>query len=240
MQPILIVDDEIAITRLISLVLTQAGYPCVTANSGTAAANEIEQHRFDLVLLDIMLPEIDGYELIEYAKQYEIPAIFITAKTDVVDRVKGLRMGADDYIVKPFEPAELVARVETVLRRTGRANCLLRAGQVTLDPATRLVQMQGKEVSLTPKEFELLSLLMRNCGKTLYRDYLFDTVWGEEADDISMRTRTLDTHIQRLRRKLCWGKKIETLRKVGYLLLPDKADDDIKSDNAHQKGEGNP
>ncbi|MEG2930981.1 MAG: response regulator transcription factor [Ruthenibacterium sp.] len=215
MQPILIVDDEIAITRLISLVLTQAGYPCVTANSGTAAANEIEQHRFDLVLLDIMLPEIDGYELIEYAKQYEIPAIFITAKTDVVDRVKGLRMGADDYIVKPFEPAELLARVEMVLRRAGRASGEIKLFGLTINTATHHVMKDDVPIALTPMEYELLITLIHNRGIALYRDVLYEHVWG---DDVQYDTRTLDLHIHRLRKKLGLKQQIQTIPKIGYML----------------------
>lgn len=219
MKPILIVDDEKAIADLICLTLTQAGYACVTANDGRTAADLIENNTYDLVLLDIMLPEIDGYELIEYARQYDMPVIFITAKTDVVDRVKGLRMGADDYIVKPFEPSELLARAEAVLRRTGRGSRKVSAWDVTLDPVSRSVMQNGKPLLLAPREFDLLALLIRGKGEAMYRDYLYETVWGDELDLCD--TRTLDTHIQRLRKKLNWQNKITTVYKIGYRLEAD-------------------
>lgn len=219
MNPILIVDDEKPIADLISLTLTQAGYACVTAYDGKAAADLIEKRDFDLALLDIMLPQIDGYELLDYLEPYHVPVIFITAKTAVADRVRGLRMGADDYIVKPFEPAELLARVETVLRRAGRGHTQLRAWDVTLDPVNHTVLQSGAPLALTPREFELLALLLRGKGATMYRDYLYDTVWGEMEEDAD--TRTLDTHIQRLRKKLGWHDRIQTIYKIGYLLEDD-------------------
>ncbi len=141
--------------------------------------------------------------------------IFITAKGTLGDRVKGLNLGADDYIVKPFEVEELVARVESVLRRAGKGGAKLQAFDVTLDTMARTVMQGGIEVALTPREFDLLEQLMRNRGAALYRDVLFSRVWGGEMDS---DTRTLDLHIQRLRKKLNWHQKIKTVYKVGYML----------------------
>lgn len=148
-----------------------------------------------------------------------MPVIFITAKTDVVDRVKVLRMGADDYIVKPFEPSELLARAEAVLRRTGRGSRKVSAWDVTHDPVSRSVMQNGKPLLLAPREFDLLALLIRGKGEAMYRDYLYETVWGDELDLCD--TRTLDTHIQRLRKKLNWQNKITTVYKIGYRLEAD-------------------
>ena len=157
----------------------------------------------------------DGYELLEYLRPMGTPVIFITAKGTLGDRVRGLNLGADDYIVKPFEVAELVARVESVLRRTGRGGALLRAWDVTVDTVARSATKAGVPVALTPREFDLLEQLLRNRGAALYRDVLFERVWGGEMDD---GTRTLDLHIQRLRKKLGWQEHIKTVYKVGYLL----------------------
>ena len=207
MNRILIVEDEVPIAQLIEMSLA--------VNDGCAAADKIEQNDYDLVLLDIMLPGLDGYELLEYLRPMGTPVIFITAKGTLGDRVRGLNLGADDYIVKPFEVAELVARVESVLRRTGRGGALLRAWDVTVDTVARSATKAGVPVALTPREFDLLEQLLRNRGAALYRDVLFERVWGGEMDD---GTRTLDLHIQRLRKKLGWQEHIKTVYKVGYLL----------------------
>ena len=215
MNPILIVDDERPIAELIELTLLQAGYQCEIALDGETAADKIETGRYDLILLDIMLPGIDGYELMEYIRPTGTPVIFLTAKGMLADRVRGLRMGADDYIVKPFEPLELLARVESVLRRAGRGGGLLRAFGVVVDPAARKVEKDGVPVALTPREFDLLVLLLRNQGIALYRDVMYERVWGGEEETGS---RTLDLHIQRLRKKLGLADKIKTVYKIGYLL----------------------
>ncbi len=216
MSSILIVEDERSIRELIRMTMEQAGHSCVTAQDGRQAADLIEQRDFDLALLDIMLPFIDGYELLEYLKSLHIPVIFLTARGELADRVRGLRMGADDYLVKPFEPEELAARVYSVLRRAGKAAENLTVGDVTLDVENRRCIKSGKTVSLTPRETDLLILLMQNAGKTLYREYLYETIWGQMWDEAD--NRALDTHIQRLRRKLGWEKQIRTLYKVGYRL----------------------
>ena len=215
MQSILIVEDERRISDLIEMTLTRAGYHCEKALDGIAAADLLEGNTYDLVLLDIMLPGHNGYDLIEYIKPMGMPVIFLTAKGELKDRVMGLRMGADDYIVKPFEPMELVARIETVLRRLGKSSGLLTAFGVELDPVSFSVTQNGKPVNLTPREFALLELLLRNRGVALYRDVLFERVWGGEMEDA---TRTLDLHILRLRKKLGWQQHIKTIHKIGYLL----------------------
>ena len=219
MNRILIVEDEATISRLIEVSLTRAGYACTVANDGLAAADQIEQQDFDLALLDIMLPGLDGYELLDYLRPLGTPVIFITAKGTTKDRVKGLSRGADDYLVKPFEVEELLARVGAVLRRTGRGGQLLTAFGVTLDVSSRSVTQDGNPVELTPREFALLEQLMRNRGAALYRDVLYERVWGAELAD----TRTLDLHIQRLRKKLGWQDgQIETVYRVGYRLKKEK------------------
>lgn len=215
MLPILIVDDEPAIAALISRVLTAAGYICQAVTSSEKAADLIEQNRYDLVLLDVMMPKIDGYDLLEYIRPTGTPSIFVTAKDAVSERVRGLHSGADDYIVKPFAPAELTARVEAVLRRTGRATVQYSLWGCTVDTAACRVTRAGQEIKLTRKEYELLLLLLRGRGTALYRDYLYETLWG---DDMSLDTRTLDTHITRLRKKLDLGDKLHAVRQVGYML----------------------
>lgn len=218
MDPILIVEDEPAIADLIAMTLGAAGYRCETAGSGADAADLLEENRYALVFLDIMLPEIDGYELMEYIRPMGMPVIFTTAKGALKERVKGLRMGADDYIVKPFEPEELLARAEAVLRRARTGNGVLVYGDVALDPATHKVTQAGKPVCLAPREFDLLLALMRRPGVTLYREDLYEAVWGEAVPPDS---RTLDLHINRLRGKLGWHKRIHTVYKFGYQLEAD-------------------
>ena len=214
MAKILIVDDEAAIADLIQLTLTQVGHRCETAASGDAAADRIEKKRYDLVLLDVMLPGLSGFELMEYLQPAGTPVIFLTAKGELADRVRGLRLGADDYIVKPFEPMELIARVEAVLRRTGRLGTVQVFG-LEVDPAGRTVKREGVPVALTPREFDLFLLLVRNRGLALYRDVIYERVWGDIAED---DTRTLDLHIQRLRKMLGLHKEIRTVYKIGYML----------------------
>lgn len=215
MVEILIVEDDRSISRLIQLSLTKSGYKCETAFDGLAAAGMIENKKYDLVLLDIMLPEINGYELIEYIREFEIPVIFITAKADVADRVKGLRMGAEDYIVKPFDLLELTARVETVLRRYSKSDRYIKLFDITIDAQSRTVTKGGNAVDLTLKEYEMLLLFARNRGVALYRETIYERVWNEPyLGD----TRTVDLHVQRLRKKLGLHDKICSVYKVGYRL----------------------
>lgn len=215
MQKILIVEDEEAISNLIKINLTAEGYHCTCAYDGKTGADYIEKESFDLVLLDIMLPQIDGYELLEYIKPIGTPVIFLTAKGAVNDRIKGLKLGADDYIVKPFQIGELTARVEALLRRYGKINKKLSFADVEIDMVSRTVKRSGALVELTVKEFDLLVELVQNKNVALYRDRLYEKVWGEV---FMGDTRTLDSHIQRLRRKLNWEKRIKTVFRVGYRL----------------------
>ena len=215
MLNILIVEDEQAISNLIYVNLTAEGYHCTCALDGKQAADFIESENYDLILLDIMLPEIDGYELLEYIKPLGTPVIFITAKGAVNDRIKGLKLGAEDYLVKPFQIGELIARVEVVLRRFGKSEKQLAFKDVLINTDSRQVINNGQIIDLTVKEFDLLVELIRNKNVALYRDRLYEKVWQEE---FTGETRTLDSHIQRLRKKLGWEDYIKTVFRIGYRL----------------------
>lgn len=213
MAQILVVEDEFLIANLISEALEQAGHVCKCLYDGESAAYEVEQNIYDLVLLDVMLPKIDGFELISYIRQYEIPVIFITAKGEVKDRVQGLKLGAEDYIVKSFDVAELEARVEVVLRRYHKCESVLQVLDCTIDTVSRTVLKQGVPIELTYKEYELFLLLVKNKNVALYRETIYEKVW---QDPFCEDTRTVDLHIQRLRKKLGMEKYIQTVFKVGY------------------------
>ncbi len=215
MIKILIVDDEKPICDLIDMNLSAAGYNCKSVQNGLEALDLIEEEQFDLVLLDIMLPGADGYDIMEYIRPLKIPVIFITAKHEVKDRVKGLKLGAEDYLVKPFDVVELIARVEVVLRRFHKTQKLLQAGDVVVDTEARKVTKAGKPVVLTNKEYGLLLLFMRNKNVALFKETLYEKVWGDEyiAD-----SRTLELHVQRLRRKMAWEHNLVAVYKVGYRL----------------------
>lgn len=215
MVKILIVEDEEPISNLIRMNLTKAGYQCKCAFDGQTAADMMAENSFDLVLLDIMLPKISGYELMEYAKSMELPVIFITAMGTVDNKVKGLRQGADDYITKPFEIVELLARVEAVLRRYQKAEKTVKILDIEVDIPSRTVMQNGSQVMLTLKEFELLLLFIRNKNVALYRDTIYENVWESEYMGES---RTVDLHVQRLKKKLKWEDKIVAVYKVGYRL----------------------
>ncbi len=219
MNRILIVEDEKAIADMVKMCLDKNGYLCETVNDGISAAEKIEQKRYDLILLDVMLPDIDGYELIDYMKQFEMPVIFVTAKTSVSDRVKGLKLGAEDYISKPFDLEELLARIETVLRRYHKTERILEVGNIRIDTLSRTVSLDGTLIPLPAKEYELLLFLVRNRNIALYRETIFEQVWQEPYFG---NTRTIDLHIQRLKKKLNLGEAIETIYKVGYKFSPEK------------------
>lgn len=216
MNRILIVEDEPPISNLIAMNLKQAGYLCTCAFDGEEAADLISPGAFDLILLDIMLPKINGLELLEYIRPMEIPVIFITARSGVPDRVKGLRMGADDYISKPFEVAELLARVESVLRRYQKSERTLHVLDVTIDTDSRTVMKNGVQVDLTIKEFDLLLLFARNKNIALFRETIYERVW---ENPYMGDTRTVDLHVQRLRKKMGWEDHLQTVYKVGYRLV---------------------
>lgn len=213
---VLIVEDEKPISDLIKLSLTKAGYSCTCAYDGTTAANILEEEHFDLALLDVMLPEVSGFELMEYIQPTGTPVIFITAKNSVDDRVKGLRMGAEDYIVKPFEVMELLARVEVVLRRYQKTDDLLTVGELTIDMRSLQVQRNGETILLTKKEWDLMLLFAQNPGAALYRETIYERVWGGEYP---VGSRVVDLHIQRLRKKIGWEDKLQTVNRVGYRLV---------------------
>lgn len=216
MNKILIAEDETPIANLLQTALEGAGYRCVRAADGAAAADKLESMPFDLVLLDIMLPRADGYEVLEYCKSLEVPVIFLTARGSLQDRVKGLKLGAEDYITKPFELMELLARVETVLRRCGKTGRVLSLPpDIEIDTASRVVKKNGQSVPLTAKEYELLLLFIQNKNIALYRDRIYERVWGEEYWGDS---RTVDLHIQRMRKKLGLEKRLVAVYKVGYRL----------------------
>lgn len=215
MTKILIVEDEKPISKLIEMSLTSAGYACTCVYDGMAAADLLEEHRYDLVLLDIMLPGASGYELMDYIRPMDIPVIFLTAKTSVADRVKGLRLGADDYLGKSFEIIELLARVESVLRRYHKTEEVLEAGDLVIDVVSRVVKKNGEVVNLTKKEFDLLVMFVQNRNIALFREKIYEHVWESEYTGDS---RTVDLHVQRLRRKVGWEDKIKPVYKVGYRL----------------------
>lgn len=215
MIKILIAEDEEPIARLIRMNLCRAGYECVWAPDGEKAADLMDSGHFDLVLLDIMLPGINGYELMDYARTLELPVIFLTALGSTDNKVKGLKMGADDYLTKPFEIVELLARVEAVLRRYHKEETVLQVHDVVIDTASRAVTQNGMEIPLTMKEFDLLLLLARNQNIALYRETMYESVWG---GDYMGQSRTVDLHIQRLKKKLGWDKEIVAVYKVGYRL----------------------
>ena len=216
MNRILIVEDEPPISNLIAMNLKQAGYLCTCAFDGEEAADLISPGAFDLILLDIMLPKINGLELLEYIRPMEIPVIFITARSGVPDRVKRMRMGADDYISKPFEVAELLARVESVLRRYQKSERTLHVLDVTIDTDSRTVMKNGVQVDLTVKEFDLLLLFARNKNIALFRETIYERVW---ENPYMGDTRTVDLHVQRLRKKMGWEDHLQTVYKVGYRLV---------------------
>lgn len=215
MYKILVVEDDEAISNLLYMDLGDEGFSCRLAPDGKAAADILEKETFDLVLLDIMLPEIDGYELLEYVKLLHIPVIFLTAMGGVKNRIQGLKLGADDYIAKPFQSGEVAARIEAVLRRCGKSQDQLQFKDVTMDLVSRKTYQGGKEIELTVKEFDLLAELIRNRNTALYRERLYEKVWKEPYMG---DTRTLDTHIQRLRKKLGWEEHIKTVFRIGYRL----------------------
>lgn len=215
MIKILIVEDEVPISNLISMSLEKAGYQCECVFDGMEAADKLEEEYYDLVLLDIMLPKVDGYELMEYIQPMGIPVIFLTAKSNVEDTVKGLEMGAEDYLTKPFEIVELLARVEIVLRRYDKNEQYLRVEEVEVDTRSRTVKKDKKVVRLTNKEYELLIMFIKNKNIALFRDVIYERIWEK---DYTGESRTVDLHVQRLKRKLGWEEKIKTIYKIGYRL----------------------
>ena len=216
-EKILVVDDDKNICELLRLYLVKEGYNVTMVHDGGAALAEFDKLHPDLVLLDVMMPVMDGWEVCRKIRAKDnTPIIMLTAKGETYDKVLGLELGADDYIVKPFAPTELVARVESVLRRAGRSTAVYTMWEYTVDAAACRVLRGEEEMHLTRKEYDLLLLFLCNRGRALYRDYLYETVWGD--DGTGCDTRTLDTHIARLRRKLNLGDRLRSVRQIGYML----------------------
>lgn len=213
MATILIVEDEVPIHELIKRNLQAVGHTCISVFDGRTAIEAWAQNEVDLVVLDVMLPGLDGYEVFQQIKS--TPTIFLTARSSLEDKVKGFTLGADDYLVKPFEMLELLARVEAVLRRTRKLSTSFELDGVKVDFESRQVFLHGRPVECTPKEFDLLEVLINNRNIALSRDKLIDLVWGF---DYAGETRTVDVHIQKLRKKLDWEARIKTVYKMGYRL----------------------
>ncbi len=213
MANILVVEDEESINELVKRNLSLVGHSCFGAIDGEEALVRIQEQKFDLVILDIMLPKLDGFEVLKQIKG--IPTIFLTAKDSVDDRVKGLMMGADDYMVKPFEILELIARVEAVLRRTMTEEDSFHIDDVKVEFRSRKVYLGEELIDCTIKEFELLEILIKNRNVALSREKLLELVWGYDYEG---ETRTIDVHIQRIRKKFHLEERIATVYKLGYRL----------------------
>ncbi len=215
MVHILIVEDEIPISELLEAALNQSGYRCSCVHDGIEAANIIEKQPFDLILLDIMLPGADGFELMEYIRPLGTPVIFITAKNSLNDRIQGLRMGAEDYIVKPFEILELQARVDGVLRRHGKLNTIISIGGLEINTLSMTVEKDGTAIKLTKREYDVLLLFAQNPGIVLYKSVIYERIWGGYYPE---GTRVVELHIQRMRKKVGWDELIKPVFAVGYRL----------------------
>ncbi len=213
MERILIVEDDKNIRELIRMNLQLAGYHCTLCRDGKEMEESLSGGKFDLILLDVMLPGLSGFDLI--GRCSGIPVIFVTAKEELQDKLNGLTLGAEDYIVKPFEMMELIARVNVVLRRFRQGETCFNLGGVTVNLDQRQVFREEREIDLTPREFSLLEVLITNRNIALSRDKLLELAWGYDYEG---ETKTVDVHIQRLRKKLGWEKYIRTVIKLGYRL----------------------
>ena len=218
MVNIMIVEDEKPISNLIALSLKKVGYHCECAYDGLSAIDMIEKKYPDLILLDIMLPGADGFEILEYVKPLDIPVIFLTAKGELSDKANGLRLGAEDYIVKPFEMLEVMVRLEKVLERNGTVQEQIQIGDVIIDTASRTVTKMGMEIYLKPMEYNCLMVFAKNPNKALTRNQILQELWNEE---FCGETRTVDAHVGRIRKKLGWQDKIKTIPRIGYRLEVD-------------------
>ena len=215
MGKLLLVEDEAPIRTLMRMALTTAGYAALEMSDGRALIETLEQGGIDLILLDVMLPGEDGFTLLDKIRRYQVPVIFVSARSQLADKVQALQAGADDYITKPFEMMELLARVESVLRRTGRKYSVLKFQNLTIDEDQRQVYGPAGVIELTPKEFDLFVFLIRNRNIALYREEILEKVWH---DDYEGTTRTVDMHIASLRKKLGLNRQIVSVYKIGYRL----------------------
>ena len=213
---ILIVEDDRAISDAVALNMQFVGYDYMVFDDGEKAASCLAtDHAFDLAILDIMLPGINGFELFSYTEKYNIPVIYMTAKTYAASEIKGLRDGAEDYIVKPFAMLALMVRIEKVLKRTGRLNTVYRVRDVEVNSETRIVTKDGEMVELQPLEFDVLLMLLKNKNLTVSREQQLSEVWGY---DYIGETRVVDVKISSLRKKLDLGNEIKAIPKLGYRL----------------------
>ncbi len=222
-QTVLVVEDEASIASFVAAYLKNAGYAVRTTASGSEALKLVESEKPALVVLDLMLPDVDGVEVCKRIRQHsDLPVLMLTARDEDVDKIIGLEVGADDYMTKPFNPRELVARVRAILRRatthsTDRESAVITHGDLTVDAGRREARVNGEEVQLAPKEFDLLWELLDHRGLVLTRDQLLERVWGYTfAGD----TRTVDVHVRQLRRKLGDASPIVTVWGVGYKVGP--------------------
>lgn len=213
MAEILVVDDEEAINKLIKSNLTLIGHHCTQAYDGREALEKLRGQTYDLVILDVMLPYQSGFEVMRQIK--DTPVIFLTAKDRLEDKLEGLTSGAEDYIVKPFEILELIARVNVVLRRTQKSSKIYQIGETEVNIESQVVKYGGQIVDLKPQEYALLEVLLNNRNLALSREKLLELAWGYEYEG---DTRTVDVHIQQLRKKLGLEQVIKTVYKVGYRL----------------------
>ncbi len=214
MAKILIVEDDVNIAKMLEVTLSIGGYESERCDNGKKAVDLVTSQSYDLVLLDVMLPDMDGFKVIEYIDKEETAVIFLTALQDVMDKVKGLKLGAEDYIVKPFETVELLARIEVVLRRKHKSNNTIHYGDITMNIDEHTVKGDDY-VSLTPKEFDILAFFLQNQDIALTRERLLATVWGYE---FMGETRTVDIHVQQIRKKMGLHNKLVTIPKLGYRL----------------------
>lgn len=215
MAKILIVEDDVNIAKMLEVTLSIGGYESERCDNGKKAVDLVTSQSYDLVLLDVMLPDMDGFKVIEYIDKEETAVIFLTALQDVMDKVKGLKLGAEDYIVKPFETVELLARIEVVLRRKHKSNNTIHYGDITMNIDEYTVKKGDDYVSLTPKEFDILAFFLQNQDIALTRERLLATVWGYE---FMGETRTVDIHVQQIRKKMGLHNKLVTIPKLGYRL----------------------
>lgn len=215
MKPILIVEDDEHIAKMIAATLSIGGYTSEICEDGERAVTLISERDYDLVLLDVMLPGLDGFSVIQRIQSDKTPVIFLTAVQDVADKVRGLKLGAEDYIVKPFEAVELLARVEVVLRRTNRGKTQICYGDITVNLDEHVVKKGNDPVSLTPKEFDVLVFFLQNTDIALSCERLLSAVWGYE---FAGETRTVDIHVQQVRRKMGLQRQLITIPKLGYRL----------------------
>ena len=218
MYRILVAEDDPSIAELLEMNFGVAGYECDVAAEGRQALTKIRERTYDLAVLDIKLPELDGFDLMPYMKQAGIPVIYVSAKNQEADRVKGLRLGAEDYLVKPFSVLELLVRMEKILERRHPRQEVLEVGDVRIFPEERRVLMKEKPVNLKPMEYALLLMLAKHPNIVFSREQLLREVWG---DEFFGETRTVDNHIAVLRKKLVWAERIVTVHRVGYKLVVD-------------------